>query len=158
MVAQGLDLFEYQLAITDHVTARYAAYEVLEDTVEDDAILYRDFNGQMEAFIVLRYGPMMPKRRGRSFKGGTHDEYYSTVDIMAIASRGDIARKLCNHVMTDLLTFKPDGNAAMTLQDDGGMFAAFVVSSNEARPTRSIASQRLRYNVNNVNVGQLPLP
>ena len=38
------------------------------------------------------------------------------------------------------------------------MFAAFVVSSNEARPTRSIASQRLRYNVNNVNVGQLPLP
>lgn len=157
-MADGLDLVAYQEAITAHVRALYPDKEVIEDTLEDDRILERDPRGKMPEFIVLRYGPMMPKRRGKTFKGVLHDEYYATVDIMAIASHGNIARKLCNAVMLDLLTFRPDGVATMGLQDDGGMFAAFVVSSNEARPTRSIASQRLRFNVNNKNVGGVTRP
>lgn len=157
-MAEGLDLVAYQEAITARVKELYPNYEVIEDTVEDDRAMMRDLNGKMPAYIILRYGPMMPKRRGRSFKGVLHDEYYGTVDIMAIASKGNIARRLCTAVMVDLLAFRPDGNAAMGLQDDGGMFAAFVVSSNEARPTRSIASQRLRFNVNNVNVGSVMRP
>src|SRR5690606_38813782 len=148
----------YQEAITAEVKRLYPGYDVIEDTVEDDRIISRDMTGKMPAFIILRYGPMMPKRRGKSFKGALHDEYYATVDIMAIASKGNIARRLCNAVMTDLLSFRPDGVSGLTLQDDGGMFAAFVVSSNEARPTRSIASQRMRFNVNNVNVGTTPRP
>lgn len=157
-MAEGLDLVAYQEAITARVEELYPDYEVIEDTVEDDRAMMRDLNGKLPAYIILRYGPMMPKRRGKSFKGVLHDEYYGTVDIMAIASKGNIARKLCNAVMTDLLSFRPDGNSPMGLQDDGGMFAAFVVSSNEARPTRSIASQRMRFNVNNVNVGTTARP
>lgn len=157
-MAEGLDLVAYQEAITARVKELYPQFEVIEDTLEDDAIIERDPRGKMPEYIILRYGPMMPKRRGKSFKGTLHDEYYGTVDIMAIASKGNIARKLCNAVMTDLLSFSPDGASTLSLQDDGGMFAAFVVSSNEARPTRSIASQRMRFNVNNANVGKVPRP
>lgn len=134
----------------------YQGYDVLEDTLDDDAILLRDFHGKMEAYFVLRYGPLMPKRRGRSLKGARHDEYFGTVDVLAVASKGRIARSLAQGVGVDLMDFKPDGIAPMSLQDDGGMFAAFVVSSNEARPTRSIASQRLRFNVNNKQVSATP--
>lgn len=157
-MAEGLDLVAYQEAITARVKELYPQFEVIEDTLEDDTIIERDPRGKMPEYIILRYGPMMPKRRGKSFKGTLHDEYYGTVDIMAIASKGNIARKLCNAVMTDLLSFSPDGASTLSLQDDGGMFAAFVVSSNEARPTRSIASQRMRFNVNNANVGKVPRP
>lgn len=157
-MADGLDLVSYQEAITNYVKAMYPDKLVYEDTLEDDNIMTRDPRGKMEDFIVLRYGPMMPKRRGKSFKGNLHDEYYGTVDIMAIGSKGNIVRKLCNAVMLDLLQFRPDGVSPMGLQDDGGMFAAFVVSSNEARPTRSIASQRLRFNVNNTNIGRVTRP
>lgn len=157
-MAEGLDLVAYQDAITAHVRALYPDNDVIEDTLDDDDILTRDTRGKAPEYIILRYGPMMPKRRGKGFGGVLQDEYYGTVDIMAIASKGNIARKLCTAVMVDLLSFRPDGNAPMSLQDDGGMFAAFVVSSNEVRPTRSIASQRLRFNVNNVNVGHTPRP
>lgn len=157
-MAEGLDLTAYQAAITAFVKEMYPNKEVIEDTLEDDHVLTRTPTGKMPEYVILRYGPLMPKRRGRTFKGVLHDEYYATVDVMAIASKGNIARSLCTAVMLDLLTFRPDGVAPMSLQDDGGMFAAFVVSSNEARPTRSIASQRLRFNVNNSNVGYTPRP
>lgn len=157
---EGLNLTAYQEAITAEVKRLYPGFEVIEDTVEDDRAIERDFNGKMEPYIIIRYGPLMPagRRRGKSFAGNLHDEYYGTADVMAIAPKGNMARKLCTAVMLDLLQFSPDGVAKMTLQDDGGMFAAFVVSSNEARPTRSIASQRLRFAVNNKNVGALPRP
>lgn len=157
-MAEGLDLVGYQEAITAEVERLFPDYEVIEDTVEDDRVMMRDLRGKMPAYIILRYGPMMPKRRGKSFKGALHDEYYGTVDIMAIASKGNIARKTCTAVMVELLSFRPDGVSSLTLQDDGGMFAAFVVSSNEARPTRSIASQRMRFNVNGTGIGGFPRP
>lgn len=155
---QGLDIYSYQEAITAKVKALYPDYEVLEDTLDDDSVLVRDSNGKMEPFIILRYGPLMPKRRGKSFRGARYDEYYGTVDVMAIAPKGNIARRLSSAVTIDLIDWKPDGISPLTLQDDGGMFAAFVVSSNEARPTRSIASERLRFNVNTNNIGWNPRP
>jgi hypothetical protein len=153
MTGTGLDLVSYQDAITAQVVALYPDYDVIEDTLDDDMVLHRDLRGKMPAYIVLRYGPKLPKRRGKSFAGPRHDEYYATVDILAVASKGRIARQLCDAACNDLIGFKPDGVAPMSIQDDGGMFAAFVVSSNEARPTRSLASQRLRFNVNNTNIG-----
>lgn len=154
---EGLDLTAYQEAITAKMKELYEPMvEVIEDTVEDDRIMERDIRGKQGVFFVLRYGPLMPKRRGKNFGGNMHDEYYATVDIMAIGSKGNVARNFCTAAMLDMLQFAPDGVAKMNLQDDGGMFAAFVVSSNEARPTRSVASQRLRYSVNNKNVGALP--
>ena len=154
--AIGLNLIGYQDAITAEVKRLYPGYEVFEDTLDDDSILWRDIRGKMDAYIVVRYGPLMPKRRGRSLKGPLYDEYYGTADVMAIASKGRIARALGQSLAVDLLSLKPDGVSAISLQDDGGMFAAFVVSSNEARPTRSITSQRLRFNVNSVAVGTTP--
>lgn len=159
MTASGLKVLEYQDTITDYITSLYSPrFEVIEDSLDDDEILERDMNGKMEAFIILRYGPMMPKRRGKSFKGAMYDEYYGTVDVMAIANKGRKARYLASAIMVDLLGFKPDGTAPMELQDDGGMFAAFVVMSNEARPTRAIASQRFRYTINGTDVGHSPRP
>lgn len=155
---EGLDLPAYQDAIVAEVKRLYPTHDVIEDTLEDDRPLHRDLTGKMPEYIILRFGPMMPKRQGKSFRGARHDEYYGTVDVMAIASKGTMARRLGNAVMTDLLGFRPDGNSGLTLQDDGGMFAAFVVSSNEARPTRSVVSHRMRFNVNNVNVGTTPRP
>ena len=158
MTAQGLDLVSYQDAITAHIRALYPDYDVEEDTLIDDAILYRDIRGKMPAYIILRYGPKLPKRREKSFAGERSDGYYATVDVMAIASRGRIARQLCDAVTNDLIGWAPDGTAPMSIQDDGGMFAAFVVSSNEVRPTRSLASQRVRFSVNGTNVGYSPRP
>lgn len=154
--AVGLNLIGYQDAIMARIKTLYPDFDIYEDTLDDDAVLKRDIRGKMEAYLVIRFGPIMPKRRGRSFKGALHDEYYGTVDVMAVASSGRIARTIAPAVATDLLSFRPDGVSAMTLQDDGGMFAAFTVSSNEARPTRSIASQRLRYNVNSKKIGTTP--
>lgn len=160
MTGTGLDLYSYQEAITAQVKALYPGYTVLEDTLEDDRALTRQPTGKMGAYIILRYGPKLPKspRRGKSFAGPRHDEYYATVDVMAVANKGKIARRLCDAVTNDLIGFRADGVAPMTIQDDGGMFAAFVVSSNEARPTRSVASQRMRFNVNGVNVGTTARP
>jgi hypothetical protein len=157
-MTEGLDLYSYQEAITAHVKTLYPDYDVIEDTLEDDLVLTRDINGKMPAYIILRYGPMLPARRGKSFAGPRHDEYYATVDMMAIANKGNIARKLNAAMTNDMIGFKPDGTAPMTIQDDGGMFAAFVVSSNEARPTRSLASTRMRFKVNTNNIGYNPRP
>lgn len=155
---EGLDLYSYQEAITAHVKSLYPDYNVIEDTLDDDYVLQRDPMGKMPAYIILRYGPMMPVRRGKSFAGPRLDEYYATVDVMAIGSKGNIARRLSAAVTQDLLGWSADGFAHLTLQDDGGMFAAFVVSSNEARPTRSIASQRFRFPINTNNVGKITRP
>lgn len=158
MSGTGMSLVTYQDAITAEVERLYPDYDVYEDTLDDDHILKRDLKGKMPAYIILRYGPKLPKRRGKTFKGAMHDEYYATVDVMAVASKGRIARVLCDAVTNDLLQFRPDDVAPMSIQDDGGMFAAFVVSSNEVRPTRSLASERLRFNVNNRNIGTNPRP
>lgn len=155
-MTKGLDLYGYQEAITARVKELYPNFDVIEDTLEDDRALTRDFTGKMPAYIILRYGPMLPTRRGKSFAGARHDGYYATVDLMAIAAKGNIARRLGNALMTDMLGWKPDGVSEMKIQDDGGMFAAFVVSSNEARPTRSIASERMRFNVNTNHIGETP--
>ena len=155
---EGLDLCGYQQAITSRVKALYPDYEVIEDTLDDDKALTRDLNGKMPAYFILRYGPMMPVRRGKSFGGYRMDEYYATVDVMSIASKGNIARKLNAAATQDLIGWSPDGVSPMFLQDDGGMFAAFVVSSNEARPTRSVVSQRFRFNLNTNNVGKITRP
>lgn len=158
MPAQGLDLFGYQETITAYIKSLYPDYTVIEDTLEDDRVLTRNLTGKMDAFIILRYGPKMPKRNGKSFKGARYDEYYATVDIMAIANKGNTARRLCDAITNDLIGWKPDDTHQMTIQDDGGMFAAFVVSSNEARPTRSIASERMRFDINTNNIGWSPRP
>lgn len=154
--AVGLNLIGYQDAITEHVKALYPDFEVIEDTLDDDAVFRRDFHGKAEGYFVIRYGPLMPKRRGKSLKGPLHDEYYATCDIIGVTAKGRSARALAQACAVDLLSFRADGVSGMTLQDDGGMFAAFVVASNEARPTRDLASQRLRFNVNNKAVGTTP--
>lgn len=155
----GLNLPLYQDNITAKVKGLYSPqFEVIEDTLADDQAIYRDFHGQMPAYLILRYGPMLPKRRGRTYAGVKHDEYYATVDVMAVAAQAKIARQLCAAATNDLLGWAPDGASPMSIQDDGGMFAAFAVSSNEVRPTRSVVSQRLRFNVNNVDVGKTARP
>lgn len=157
MNTAGLNLIAYQDKITQHITDLYGdSFDVIEDGLADDEVLQRDTNGKPPTFIILRYGPMLPKRRGKSFMGARGDEYYATVDVMAISNEGRKARFLEAAITDDLLGYSPDGAAPMSLQDDGGMFAAFVVASNEARPTRWIASQRFRFTVNSVDVGRSP--
>lgn len=150
---EGLNLIAYQRAIENYVRSLYPNFDVETDTLDDDHIFNRDANGRSEQFIVLRFGPMLPKLRGKSMAGPRHDEYYSNVDVLAVAADGDSARFLCNAVWNDLLGWAPDGIASIGIPDDGGAVNAFAVAHNEARPTKIVAAQRLRFNVNSKNVG-----
>jgi hypothetical protein len=151
--ASGLRLIGYQDAITARIKALYPNFEVIEDTLTDDRIFDRDVNGVFEQYIVLRYGPMFPKIRGGALAGVRHDEYFSTFDILAVAANARDARYLCAAIVDDMLGWSPDGSAPITLRNDGGAINAFVVQSNEARPTRNLASQRMQFTVNSVDVG-----
>lgn len=148
--AGGFDLVGLQDAITAKVKMLTAA-EVFEDMVEDDEpIPMKD--GKIEPYVVLRYSPIRPSYTGRSMRGPRHDEYWASVDVVAIAHKGRIARKLNIGLVGSLIGFKPDGVSPISMRTDAGDPAMFTVSSNESRPTQYVASTRLRFTVNGANV------
>lgn len=129
---------------------------MVEDTLEDDYTPPRDANGKLVPYQILRFAPMKASRRGKSMAGVRHDEYYGTVDIMAVASKGRIARRINNRQVDFLIGFKPDGVVSMGLSSEDAAAAQFVVASNEARPTQNVASTRMKFTVNNLDVGAYP--
>ena len=155
----GFDIVSLQDAITAEVEAFIPLVTVFEDTIPDDEALPFDENGNLQPYIVLRYGPIRPSYTGGSLMGPRYDEYWASCDIVAIAPRGRIARQLNAAVVDHLIGFKPDGVSPMSQRTDAGDPAQFVVSSNESRPTQFIASTRLRYTVNGTNIGaSIPTP
>jgi len=87
-------------------------------------------------------------------RGPRHDEYWASFDVMAISGNGRVSRLLNAGLVDMLIGFKPDGVSPIQMRTDAGEPAQFVVAHNESRPTQMVSSTRLRYNVNNVNVGE----
>jgi hypothetical protein len=156
MVAEGFNIVGYQDAIVEKVKLLLPNTVILEDTIPDDYQFPRDLNGKAVPYVVLRFGPMLVKYRGRALAGARYDEYMATVDVMAVAPNGRMARQVCAIATDGLLGFQPDGTSPMGLRDDGGSAVQFVVASNEARPTQMIASVRMQYTINARNVGASP--
>lgn len=151
-MAGGFDLVSMQDAITAYVKSLVPDTKVFEDTVPDDENLPRDVNQKTEPFLVLRYSPLGPGY-GRSIRGARHDEYLAFVDVMAVAPAGRIARQLNAAITSRLIGFKPDGIAPLHQNNSSGIPGQFTVSQNEVRPTLFVVSTRLRFAVNNSNIG-----
>lgn len=148
------DIVSLQDAIVAKVKSLTAA-QVYQDMVPDDhGIEVRD--GQIVPYVVLRFGPMRPGYTGKSMAGPRHDEYWASVDIVAISSNGRVSRVLLNGLVDELIGFKPDGVAPLQMRTDAGDPAQFVVASNESQPTQHVAATRLRYTVNSTAVGVAP--
>lgn len=149
----GFDMVAMQDAITAYVRSLATNTEVFEDTVPDDANLPRDTNNKVTPFIVLRFSPLGPGH-ARSMAGTRHDEYLAFVDVLAVAPIGRTARILSAAITSRMLGFKPDGIAPLHQNASSGSPGQFTVSQNEVRPTLSVVSTRLRWAVNNSNIGE----
>lgn len=157
-MAGGFDIVALQDAIVEKVKLTLPNTIVFEDTIPDDANLPRDENGKLSPYVYLRFGPIKAARRGKSFMGPRHDEYFGTLDVASVASNGRIARRMEQVLVDALIGFRPDGVNPMSLRSDEGDPSQFVVTSNEARPTQNVASTRMRFGANTVNVGASPTP
>ena len=151
-VAGGFNIVDIQDVITAHVESIVPSTLVLEDSIPDDFSPPVDSNNKLVPYVVLRYGPIRPSYTGKSIMGTRYDEYWASVDVVAISANGRVSRKLNAGLVDGLLGFKPDGVSPMTMRTDAGDPAQFVVSSNESRPTQYICSTRLRYTVNGTNI------
>ena len=149
----GFDIVALQDAIVDKVKATIPNTVLFEDSIPDDESIPVTTDGQIIPYVVLRFGPVRPSYTGRSLRGPRLDEYWASCDIVAIAGKGRIARRLNAGLVDTLIGFKPDGISPMQMRTDAGDPAQFVVSSNESRPTQYIASTRLRYTVNGASPG-----
>jgi hypothetical protein len=154
----GIDIVTVQDNITAQVKIIAPNTPVYEDTIPDDAQLPRDNQGLLVPYIVLRYGPIRPSYTGKGMAGPRHDEYYATVDVMAVSSKGRRSRQINGAVVSNLIGFKPDGASPISMRTDAGDPAQFVVSSNEARPTQMVSSTRLKFNLNTLSVGSPVTP
>ena len=146
----SLDLVPLQDAITLHIKTVLPNTPVKEDTYPDEETPPRDVNMQLIPYVILRYGPIR-RGFGGAVAGPRHDNYYGTVDVMAIAPQGRMARRLFDVVIDSLIGFEPGGGGSVTTE---GSASNFVVTSNEARPTQNVCMIRLKFSVNGTNVGE----
>lgn len=148
----GLGLVPLHDAITARVKATLPNTPVHEDTLPDEVMPQRDADMQMIPYIVLRYGPLRKAYgTGEALAGVRHDNYFGTVDAMAVAPTGRMARQVFDILVDCLVGFQPGGGGSISLE---GAASNFVVSSNEARPTQMVCMVRMKFPANGVNVGQ----
>lgn len=151
-----LELVPLHDAITAHVETTLPNTLVKEDTFPDDETPPRDTNAQVLPYVILRYGPLRKSYgTGEALAGARHDNYFGTVDVMAVAPQGRMARRVFDILTDCLVGFNPGGGGSITLE---GSASNFVVTSNEARPTQNVCMVRMKFPVNGTNVGQPMAP
>ena len=155
----GFDLVPMQDAIVARVREIAPNTPVYEDTIPDDEALFRDGDTlKVTPSIILRFSPLFPGYE-RAMAGPRHDSYLAFVDILAVSANGRISRQLNAAITSRLIGFKPDGIAPLHQNNSSGVPGQFTVSQNEMRPTLSVVSTRLRWAVNNSNIGaEVPIP
>lgn len=146
------NLYEMQDRISQHVKT-LTAWEVRDDMYPDGIPIPMGTDGKIKPYIVLRFGVRRASYTGGSMRGPRMDEYWSTVDVVAIADDGNKSRRLLNGLIEDLIGWKPDGVTPLSQRSDAGDPAMFTVSSNESRPTQYVSSTRLRFSLNGVGNG-----
>jgi hypothetical protein len=143
-------------AILARVKATLPFTPIFEDTVPDEVSIPSDTNLEFKPYGILRFGPLRPSYGGGwAVAGPRHDDYNSTVDVMAVAPTGRMARQLHDVMMDCLIGFAPGGGGTITSEGSG---SNFVVSSNEVRPTQMVAMARLKFPVNGTSVGEAMAP
>lgn len=150
----AFNVAELDAAITAHIRSSMPSYEVKEDTFPDDEYPARDANGQVKPYIIMRYGPLRKAFGGSAVAGVRHDNYFATLDAMAIGPTGNIARRVFDVLCDRLIGFNP-GDGEISLEGSGSNFA---VTSNESRPTQNVCMVRMKFPVNNTNVGEILTP
>lgn len=155
----GLDLSALQDAITAEVERLLPNHDIYEDSVPEDVNLPRDASQKVKPFIVIRFAPMGPNAADRAMAGPRHDGYLSSFDLLSVSMNGPISRKLNSALVSQMIGFKPDGISPVFMRSDGGAPSQFTISQNEVRPTLYVVTTRLRFNVNNSNIGApVPIP
>ena len=109
----GLDLVSIQDEIATHIETTFPNYEIKEDEVLDDEYLLRVSN-KTKPFVVIRWSGLTRQVANASFAGVRHDEYSSGFDIVAVAPKPRIARKVLNLFMDQLIGWKISNGSALT--------------------------------------------
>jgi len=150
----GIDLVSIQDEIELHVTTAFPEYEIKEDSVLDDESLLR-VSSKTKPFIVLRWGGLNRSEQNASFAGVRHDEYFSKVDIVAIAPTPKIARLVLNYFMDGLIGWRISNGAQLTPELGQSIFP--IVDDN-AVPHLYVGINTLgfRFNSDNPNSNITP--
>jgi hypothetical protein len=109
----GIDLVSIQDEIALHIESTFPQYEIKEDELLDDESLLR-INGKTKPFVIIRWGGLSRELFNASFAGVRHDEYSSRFDLIAVAPKPRIARKVLNLFMDQLIGWKISNGSALT--------------------------------------------
>lgn len=147
----GLDIYTTQQSILTKIGT--LPYEVIEGDVGDALTLVQD-NGVLETFVIVQFGDML-RASGGSFGGATHDNYYSLVRTLSVASSPGRARKANSVIGQLLLGWEPENGSALVKEWGGG---TFTISQENARPLAYSSLSTFRFSTNVVGVGTTVYP
>jgi hypothetical protein len=145
----GIDLVSLQDEIAAHIVGEFPQYKIVEDDVLDDEYILR-VNNKVKPFVVLQFGGLGRDTRGASFAGVRHDEYYSYVDIAAVAPKPRIARQVLNMFMDNLIGHRISSGSQLTPTSRVDTFAVRD-ASGAPHLYLSIGSLEFRFNSSNPN-------
>lgn len=150
----GLNIIPVQDTITDYVKTEFAAYEVFEDGILDNAYLLQ-LNSKIKPYIVVSHGSPSRNANGASFGGVRLDEYVASVDVSVVAPTGKQVRQALNIIHDRLVGFKPTGGSALTPFASGGPWAVLNDSGAAHVYTGSV---RFEYAINSEDPGAYITP
>jgi hypothetical protein len=109
----GIDLVDIQDEIALHIKTTFPQYQIKEDELLDDEHLLRVSN-KTKPFVVIRWSGLTREVSNASFGGVRHDEYSSRFDLIAVAPKPRIARRVVNLFMDQLIGWKISNGSALT--------------------------------------------
>lgn len=140
-----LNLYATQQDIFAFIDAEFAAYDTNFPEVADEPSL----NGYMEPYVVVRFNDAVKLPQRGSVGGARHDEMYTLIDALCVASDPDEARKLAYGPdgLADYLTGYVPVDAGELTRESGGQVFVRGDGTNTL-PRRFIAVVSFRCAVN----------
>lgn len=150
----GINLVSLQDEIAAHIASEFPNYEIVQDEVLDDEYILRVKNN-VKPFVVLEFGGLGRDTRGASFAGVRHDEYYSYVDLAAVAPTPRIAKRVLNMFLDNLIGHRISNGAQLTPVNRIDTFAVRD-SSGAPHLYLSIGGLEFRFNSSNPSANITP--
>lgn len=148
------DLSAVQHDIRNYLRTTFPQYQFFTSSVPEDDEMPR-VGDEVLPFFVLQFGPLWPRPRGKSIKGPRNDDYFSWVQIIAVASVEERAADAVALVTDYLIGYKPVG--ATSLIPDGGM-SDYGSRQYSVRPVMYYQSQRFEFGITQSGLdGRIPL-
>jgi len=148
----GINLISLQDEIAAHIVSEFPNYKIVQDEVLDDEYILRIKNNT-KPFVVLQFGGLARDLRGASFAGVRHDEYYSYVDIVAVAPAPRIARRVLNLFMDKLIGHRISSGSQMT---PVSRVDTFSVRDSSGAPHLYLSIGSLEFKFNSTNPNPVP--